>query len=81
MTDMQICEGSQELHAGDPMCSPVTMVMVEATVSVIRTLFSSNVWAPHINKKILQQIDKIKELERSVKLDGNDTCTLSLRLQ
>ncbi|KAK3097022.1 hypothetical protein FSP39_005665 [Pinctada imbricata] len=69
MSDMQICEGVQELYAGDPVCSPFTMVMVEALVSSIRHLYMSKFWQPYINQKLLDQIDKVRELEKNNKDD------------
>jgi hypothetical protein len=36
--------------------------MVEANISLIRTLHSNEVWAPHISEKMLQQFGKVKEL-------------------
>jgi hypothetical protein len=62
MADMQMCESSYELLAGDPLCAPSTAVMVEANISLIRTLHSNEVWAPHISEKMLQQFGKVKEL-------------------
>ncbi|XP_052100156.1 probable E3 ubiquitin-protein ligase HERC1 isoform X2 [Mytilus californianus] len=62
MGDMQMCESSQELLAGDPQCAPATAVMVEANISLIRTLHKNEVWAAHICEKMLQQLGKVKEL-------------------
>lgn len=59
---MQMCESSHELLAGDPQCAPATAVMVEANISLIRTLHRNEVWAAHICEKMLQQLGKVKEL-------------------
>jgi E3 ubiquitin-protein ligase HERC1 len=70
MTDMQICEGNKELLPGDPLCAPVTSVVMEANISMVRRLHQSETWGPTINRKIIDQLTKIKELEKSHKLDG-----------
>ena len=65
MGEMQMCESSQELLTGDPQCAPATAVMVEANISLIRTLHRNEVWAPHICEKMLQQFGKVNELIKS----------------
>lgn len=70
MTDMQICEGNKELLPGDPLCAPVTSAIMEANISMMRRLHQSEVWGPPINRKVIDQLTKIKDLEKSHKLDG-----------
>jgi hypothetical protein len=41
MADMQMCESSYELLAGDPLCAPSTAVMVEANVMVFNGSFNN----------------------------------------
>lgn len=69
MTDMQICEGNKELLPGDPLCAPVTSAIMEANISMMRRLHQSEVWGPPINRKVIDQLTKIKDLEKSHKLD------------
>lgn len=70
MTDMQICEGNKELLPGDPLCAPVTSAIMEANICMMRRLHQSEVWGPPINRKVIDQLTKIKDLEKSHKLDG-----------
>ncbi|XP_048738015.2 probable E3 ubiquitin-protein ligase HERC1 isoform X3 [Ostrea edulis] len=69
MTDMQICEGNKELLPGDPLCAPVTSAVMEANISMVRRLHQNETWGPSINRKIIDQLTKIKDLEKSHKLD------------
>ncbi|KAJ8304849.1 hypothetical protein KUTeg_018432 [Tegillarca granosa] len=65
LIDMQVCDGTKDLLPGDPLCAPSTAVMVEANISLIRTLHNTEVWAPYINDKILTQLGKVKEIENA----------------
>nr|XP_022329995.1 probable E3 ubiquitin-protein ligase HERC1 isoform X2 [Crassostrea virginica] len=69
MTDMQICEGNKELLPGDPLCAPVTSAVMEANISMMRRLHQNEVWAGAINRKLIDQLTKIKDLEKAHKLD------------
>ncbi|XP_062621584.1 probable E3 ubiquitin-protein ligase HERC1 [Saccostrea cucullata] len=69
MTDMQICEGNKELLPGDPVCAPVTSAIMEANISMMRRLHKTETWGPTINRKIVDQLTKIKDLEKPHKLD------------
>ena len=70
MTDMQICEGNKELLPGDPLCAPVMSAVMEANISMMRRLHQNEVWAGAINRKLIDQLTKIKDLEKAHKLDG-----------
>lgn len=67
---MQICEGNKELLPGDPLCAPVTSAIMEANICMMRRLHQSEVWGPPINRKVIDQLTKIKDLEKSHKPDG-----------
>ena len=78
MTDMQICEGNKELLPGDPLCAPVTSAIMEANISMMRRLHQNDVWAGAINRKLIDQLTKIKDLEKAHKLDGKLETNLCL---
>ncbi|KAK3583560.1 hypothetical protein CHS0354_026149 [Potamilus streckersoni] len=61
--DMHIISSEKELLPGDPQCAPITSVMVEAVISLLRNLHQYEFWRTLINEKIVQQLDKIKEME------------------
>ncbi|KAL3866609.1 hypothetical protein ACJMK2_043893 [Sinanodonta woodiana] len=63
ITDMHIISSEKELLPGDPQCAPMTSVMVEAVISLLRNLHQYEFWRTLINEKIVQQLDKIKEME------------------
>ncbi|XP_021370838.1 probable E3 ubiquitin-protein ligase HERC1 isoform X1 [Mizuhopecten yessoensis] len=75
MTDMQLCESTTDLLPGDPLCSPESVVMVEANVKLLRTLHRTSTWNSHINRKILQQLNIVTGLGKSeTGTDDADSC-------
>ncbi|XP_069137757.1 probable E3 ubiquitin-protein ligase HERC1 isoform X1 [Argopecten irradians] len=65
MTDMQLCESTRDLLPGDPLCSPESVVMIEANLKLLRSLHQTPAWNSHINKKILQQLSMVTKLEKT----------------
>nr|XP_060611660.1 probable E3 ubiquitin-protein ligase HERC1 isoform X2 [Anolis sagrei ordinatus] len=58
--DMQMRGTPRDLLPGDPICSPVTTVLAEATVQLIRILHRTDRWTHCINKKMTERLHKIK---------------------
>ncbi|GAB1606906.1 hypothetical protein Ahia01_000973300, partial [Argonauta hians] len=63
IADMQVQGAPCDLLPGDPLCAPATTTMVEAAISLLRTLYKSEAWAAPINELIIKQISKIDKFE------------------
>ncbi|XP_035381674.1 probable E3 ubiquitin-protein ligase HERC1 isoform X2 [Electrophorus electricus] len=58
--DMQMRGTPRDLLPGDPICSPVATVLVEATVQLLRVLHRWERWTPPINRCMLQRLQQIR---------------------
>ncbi|XP_061622236.1 probable E3 ubiquitin-protein ligase HERC1 isoform X5 [Phyllopteryx taeniolatus] len=58
--DMQMRGPPRDLLAGDPICSPMSTVLAEATTQLIRILHRTNDWTHRINKTMIERLQKIK---------------------
>lgn len=58
--DMQMRGTPRDLLPGDPVCSPMATVLVEATTQLIRTLHRTDRWSHRINKTMIQRLHKIQ---------------------
>uniref|UniRef100_A0A0L8HTX3 HECT-type E3 ubiquitin transferase n=1 Tax=Octopus bimaculoides TaxID=37653 RepID=A0A0L8HTX3_OCTBM len=63
ITDMQVQGSPCDLLPGDPLCAPATTTMVEAAISLLRTLHKNESWTGPINDMIIKQINKIDKFE------------------
>lgn len=57
---MQIRGTPRDLLPGDPVCSPMATVLVEATTQLIRILHRTDHWTHLINKTMIERLHKIK---------------------
>ncbi|XP_015230673.1 PREDICTED: probable E3 ubiquitin-protein ligase HERC1 [Cyprinodon variegatus] len=58
--DMQMRGTPRDLLPGDPVCSPMATVLVEATTQLIRILHRTDHWTHRINKIMIERLHKIK---------------------
>ncbi|XP_028822113.1 probable E3 ubiquitin-protein ligase HERC1 [Denticeps clupeoides] len=58
--DMQMRGTPRDLLPGDPICSPVAVVMAEATTQLIRILHRSECWTTPINHSMLTRLSRIR---------------------
>ncbi|XP_060586390.1 probable E3 ubiquitin-protein ligase HERC1 [Ruditapes philippinarum] len=72
ISDMQIQAVHKDLLPGEPLCAPPSTVVCEALIRTVRSLHSSNVWTDVINEKIIQQLDKVSDLDVFVTPDVRD---------
>ncbi|XP_047218559.1 probable E3 ubiquitin-protein ligase HERC1 isoform X5 [Girardinichthys multiradiatus] len=64
--DMQMRGTPRDLLPGDPVCSPMATVLVEATTQLIRILHRTDHWTHRINKTMIERLQKIKPCFRDV---------------
>ncbi|XP_056135403.1 probable E3 ubiquitin-protein ligase HERC1 isoform X2 [Lampris incognitus] len=64
--DMQMRGTPRDLLPGDPVCSPVATVLVEATTQLIRILHRTDHWNHRINKTMIHRLHKIKPCFREL---------------
>ncbi|KAI4901439.1 hypothetical protein NFI96_014722 [Prochilodus magdalenae] len=64
LCDLQMRGMPNDLLPGDPLCSPRTTVLLEATVQLLRRLHLSDDWTPHINLHMSRRLDLIGPLMR-----------------
>nr|QHB15577.1 putative E3 ubiquitin-protein ligase HERC1 [Bemisia tabaci] len=69
LTDMQVRGSPLELSAGDPQCAPTPVLMVEAYISLIRSLHECDSWTQCINNSLVERLNKVKETLAEEKLD------------
>ncbi|XP_065224595.1 probable E3 ubiquitin-protein ligase HERC1 isoform X2 [Planococcus citri] len=65
---MYVREQTKDLLPGEPYCAPLTVVMVEAYVSLIRELHNSDNWTDNVNECIMSRLNNSKELLPKVPL-------------
>ncbi|KAG8576379.1 hypothetical protein GDO81_009838 [Engystomops pustulosus] len=58
--DMQMRGTPRDLLPGDPICSPVSTVLAESSVQLLRILHRTERWTHCINKKMVERLQKIK---------------------
>ncbi|XP_062869323.1 probable E3 ubiquitin-protein ligase HERC1 isoform X2 [Trichomycterus rosablanca] len=58
--EMQMRGTPRDLLAGDPICSPVATVLVEAVSQLVRILHRSDGWTQSINRCMLQRLQQIR---------------------
>ncbi|XP_078812489.1 putative E3 ubiquitin-protein ligase HERC1 isoform X5 [Oryzias latipes] len=64
LCDLQIRGMPSNLLPGEPLCSPWTTVLLEATVQLLRRLHQCDQWSSHINQHIHSQLELIGPLLR-----------------
>ena len=69
---MQIQAVHKDLLPGEPLCAPPSTVVCEAIIELVRSLHSSAVWMEVINEKLIQQLDKVSDLDVFVTPDVKD---------
>lgn len=52
----------RDLLPGEPNLAPLTAVLLEAYVGLVRKLHSSTIWTKIVNKTLLAKLNKITEL-------------------
>uniref|UniRef100_H3AIW9 B30.2/SPRY domain-containing protein n=1 Tax=Latimeria chalumnae TaxID=7897 RepID=H3AIW9_LATCH len=62
ISDLKLRGSPQELHAGEPHCSPRMAVLAEATVQLLRTLHQYDTWTPVINSHMTSRLEMIGSL-------------------
>lgn len=67
---MQVQGTPCDLLPGDPLCAPATTAMVEASISLLRTLHKNENWMSIINDMVIKQMGKINKFEALVE-QGN----------
>lgn len=71
ITDMQVQGTPCDLLPGDPLCAPATTAMVEASISLLRTLHKNENWMSIINDMVIKQMGKINKFEALVEQAGD----------
>uniref|UniRef100_A0A4W3J8I3 HECT-type E3 ubiquitin transferase n=1 Tax=Callorhinchus milii TaxID=7868 RepID=A0A4W3J8I3_CALMI len=59
LCDMQMRGIPRDLMPGEPLCSPLITVLVEATIQLIRKLHSYDSWTSTINQHMLSRLELI----------------------
>ncbi|KAL0271708.1 UNVERIFIED_CONTAM: hypothetical protein PYX00_008714 [Menopon gallinae] len=67
ITDMQIRRSPNNLLAGEPFCSPESVVIAEAQIQLLRKLHSSSGWTGIINNCIIERLKLCKTILPSYK--------------
>ncbi|KAG8223096.1 hypothetical protein J437_LFUL002044, partial [Ladona fulva] len=62
LTDMQFRSSPRDLLPGDPQCAPLTAVLVEAHISLIRKLHSCDLWTQQVNDCLIERLNQTKDL-------------------
>ncbi|KAK4883685.1 hypothetical protein RN001_007004 [Aquatica leii] len=83
MTDMrklQVHDSYRDLLPGEPSFAPLSAVLAEASIALIRKLHSSDVWEEEVNVHIIERLNNIKSLfsnygEASSKEETEETIT------
>uniref|UniRef100_UPI003AAEB7BA probable E3 ubiquitin-protein ligase HERC1 n=1 Tax=Centroberyx gerrardi TaxID=166262 RepID=UPI003AAEB7BA len=78
LCDLQMRGMPSDLLSGEPLCSPRTTVLLEATVQLLRRLHQCDQWTPHINQHIQTHLELIGPLMKECDL-GNFKPGLSPR--
>ena len=68
---MQVQGTPCDLLPGDPLCAPATTAMVEASISLLRTLHKNEHWMAIINDMVIKQMGKIDKFEGLVEQGKN----------
>lgn len=71
ISDMQIQAVHKDLMPGEPVCAPTSVVVCEALISLVRSLHTSSLWTEVINAKLVQQLDKVSDLDVFVDTKDN----------
>ncbi|KAJ8402341.1 hypothetical protein AAFF_G00368300 [Aldrovandia affinis] len=64
LSDMQMRGMPSDLLPGEPLCSPRTTVLLEASVQLLRRLHLCDGWTSHINQHIQSRLELIAPLLR-----------------
>ncbi|XP_030623810.1 probable E3 ubiquitin-protein ligase HERC1 [Chanos chanos] len=59
LCDLQMRGMPSDLLPGEPLCSPRTTVLLEATVQLLRRLHQNENWTRHINQHMLNRLGRI----------------------
>ncbi|CAG2055478.1 unnamed protein product [Timema podura] len=62
MTDMQVRGTPRDMLPGDPHCAPLSAVLAESYVLLLRKLINSPVWNKQVNVCLLKRICQTKDL-------------------
>ncbi|KAK5649906.1 hypothetical protein RI129_000935 [Pyrocoelia pectoralis] len=62
MQQLQVYDTHRDLLPGEPDFAPLPSVFGEATISLIRTMHSSNVWVKEVNSCIIERLNQIETL-------------------
>ncbi|XP_071450243.1 probable E3 ubiquitin-protein ligase HERC1 [Hetaerina americana] len=62
LTDMQFRGSPRDLLPGDPQCAPLTAVLVEAHISLIRKLHACDMWTQQVNDCLIERLTQTKDL-------------------
>ncbi|XP_046401290.1 probable E3 ubiquitin-protein ligase HERC1 isoform X2 [Ischnura elegans] len=62
LTDMQFRGSPRDLLPGDPQCAPLTAVLVEAHIALIRKLHSCDMWTQQVNDCLIERLNQTKDL-------------------
>ncbi|XP_037835872.1 probable E3 ubiquitin-protein ligase HERC1 isoform X2 [Kryptolebias marmoratus] len=77
--DMQMRGTPRDLLPGDPVCSPMATVLVEATTQLIRILHHTDHWTHRINKTMIERLHKIKPCFREAAAVSSGTSGQKLK--
>ncbi|XP_077870271.1 putative E3 ubiquitin-protein ligase HERC1 [Saccoglossus kowalevskii] len=70
--DMQVRGAPRDLLPGDPLCAPLSAVIAEANVALIRLLHRNGNWTQAINKCILERFSSIKKITELLEGKADD---------
>lgn len=72
ITDMKVHGAPRDLLPGDPLCAPSMGIIVEGTISLLRTLHGQDGWTSFVNNCILDRLKLIKKLIGLLKGETTD---------
>ncbi|XP_063233987.1 probable E3 ubiquitin-protein ligase HERC1 isoform X2 [Bacillus rossius redtenbacheri] len=61
MTDMQVRGTPRDMLPGEPQCAPLSAVLAESYIALLRKLFNHSGWSKQVNDCLLERLSQMKE--------------------
>ncbi|KAK9884642.1 hypothetical protein WA026_007479 [Henosepilachna vigintioctopunctata] len=72
ITDMKVHGTQKDLLPGEPNLAPLTAVLGEAMITLIRKLHNSDTWTTEVNEALIERLQRIEKLFPIVQSHNND---------
>ena len=67
---MQVRGAPRTLHPGEPLCAPVTTVIVEALILLLRQLHRCGGWTAQVNRVLVARLQSVSHLVKVIAGEG-----------